>query len=132
MGDYVNILKITLALTIVSITCAVNSFAYAKNKEFKFNYRPTVEKSISDLKDKELYKAAEYSLKKGYDFFVIQKSRTFNKNANQKNGRLGQVRKKKPQMRTELIIHCYDDQSAVDGLLNATTTKQQIRAKYAE
>lgn len=125
-------LKITLALAIVSTTCAVNSFAYAKDKEFKFEYRQTAEKSISNNKDKELYKAAEYSLKKGFDFFVIQKSRTFDKNAKQKNGRLGQVRKKRPQMRTELIIHCYDDKAAADDLLNATTTKQTIRAKYAE
>ena len=122
--------QFALALAIVLFTCSVNSFSYAKDKEFKFDYRMTSEKSITNDKDKELYKAAEYSLKKGYDFFVIQKARQFNKNAGRKTERFGSSRKKKPQMRTELVIHCYDKQSASNGLLNAKTTKQAIRAKY--
>jgi len=122
--------QFTLALAIVLFTFTINSFAYAKDKEFKFEYRMTSEKSITNEKDKELYKAAEYSLKKGYDFFVIQKTRQFNKAAGRKTERFGSTRKKKPQLRTELVIHCYDKQSANNDLLNAKTTKQTIRAKY--
>lgn len=119
---------------IALITALFLSFStqatFAKDKSYKFNYRMSQAKEVSDENDLKLLRAAEYSLKKGYDYFVIESSRTYDKSAEQKTVKFGQRRSKRPQIRTELVIHCYDAKPELEGVYIARDVKQDIDQKY--
>ncbi len=104
----------------------------AKDKSYKFNYKMSQAKEISDETDLKLLRAAEYSLKKGYGYFVIDSSRTYDKAAQQKTVKFGQRRSKRPQIRTELVIHCYDAKPEQDGAYSAKDIKLEIDQKYGK
>ena len=64
-----------------------------------------------------------------YDsFFLITNDTKFPKK--QKTIKFGQRRSQRPQIRTELTIHCYDDLPLLDQVYNAEDTKDDIYKKY--
>ncbi|MCP5381697.1 MAG: hypothetical protein H6912_04950 [Kordiimonadaceae bacterium] len=123
--------RILIVLTAVLFTLSMQ-VSMAKDKSYKFNYRLEADEKITDAKDLEMLKAAEYSLKKRCIYFSIKNSRTYDKNASQKTTRFDHVRLKKPQMRTELIINCFDQNPGLENVYNAQEIKSSIDAKYAD
>ncbi|MBT5073251.1 MAG: hypothetical protein HOH18_00035 [Kordiimonadaceae bacterium] len=105
----------------------------AKDKAYKFNFSGYVSEEITDQDDYALMKAAEYSLKKGYSYFVLNNTRRFDKSQEQaRTGRIGRRQSKKPRLRTELEIHCYDTEQNSEGAYSANSVMQDISQKYSD
>ena len=124
-------LSIIAVIAVICLSFSAQT-SFAKDKSYTFNYKITKSNEVTDAEDLKLLRAAEYSLKKGYDYFVIEKSRTYSKVKKQKNGRLGQKRAKRPQMRTELVIHCYDTDTKSDDLQKAKDVNVSIKHKHSD
>ena len=121
------ILKVLIATLFLSLSSGV---LIAKDKDFKFNYKMSQAKTITDDTDLKHLRAAEYTLKKGYSYFTIINSRVYDNAKKQKTIKFGQRRSQRPQIRTELTIHCYDDLPLLDQVYNAEDTKDDINKKY--
>ncbi len=83
------------------------------------------------MDDYAMMRAAEYALKKGYTHFVIENTRRYVKAA-RNGGGLGSRNSGKPKPRTELKIHVYDADPAIEGVYEAASTIQGLNTKYAE
>ena len=124
--------KILCALLALSFTFSTQ-LASAKDKEYRFNFSGYVSEEIDNQDDLALLKAAEYSLKKGYDYFIILKTDRYDKaKKNQGNARLGRKRSTRPRLRTTLEIHCYDADPDLENSHNAEQVKNDINQKYSD
>lgn len=120
-------------IAIVLISSFVSQMASAKDKSYRFNFSGYVSEEITDQDDFALVKAAEYSLKKGYDYFEITNTRRFDKAKEQaRTGRIGRRQSTRPRLRTELEIHCYDTEQNSGEAYNASSIVQEINQKYAD
>ena len=106
--------------------------ALAKDKSYKFNFRGYVSKQIDNQDDLALLKASEYSLKKGYDYFVIENIRRFDRAKQQRTVKFGRRTSTKPQLRTEMRIHCYDAIPDMENVHNANETVMKINQNYPD
>lgn len=123
--------KILCAFIALSLSITTQA-AFAKDKEFKFNFRGYVSEEINNQDDFALLKAAEYTLKKGYEYFVILETDRYDRTKKQRTTKFGTNSSKKPKLRTKLVIHCYDADPGVEGAYTANQIKQDIDAKYSE
>ena len=117
-------------MAIVLISSFAAHISTAKDRAYKFNFSGYVSEEITDQDDFALVKAAEYSLKKGYDYFEITKTRRFDKAKQQaRTGRIGCRQSSRPRLRTELEIHCYDTEQNSEETYNASSIVQEINQK---
>lgn len=120
-------------IAILLISSFVSQIAAAKDKSYKFEFRGYVSEKITDQDDLALLEAAEYSIKKGYSYFVLNRTRRYDKATEPaRTGRIGRRQSTRPRLRTELEIHCYDTEQSVENSYNANLVVQEINQKYAD
>lgn len=127
---FVSIIRI---ITVLLISSLAGQIALAKDKAYKFEFKGYVSEKIIDQDDLALLKAAEYSIKKGYDYFVLNRTRRYDRaTVPARTGRIGRRQSTRPRLRTELEIHCYDTEQSVENSYNANLVVEKINQKYAD
>ncbi len=119
---------LTIVLTTLCIGLSANVVT-AKDKEYSFTVKGHTSEKVSNRDDFAMLSASEYALKKGYSHFTVESINHIMK------GRKGSSRigarqpKKKPYI--NIIIHCYDEASAVEDAHNAAELKSELENKYS-
>lgn len=124
------ILRFIIFGLIASLTFSAE-LAFAKDKEFKFTINGYVSETVTNQNDYALLEASKYSLKKGYNFFTVEKTRRYDRSNKSKNRTFSNNRRSKPKLRTQVTIHCYDEIPDFENVYTAETLKSELEQKYA-
>lgn len=124
--------KLVFATIIFAAISLTGQISMAQDKTYKFDARGYSSKKVTDEGDFVLLSAAEYTLKKGYIYFVLTDSRKYEKTSNSRTGRFGRAKSKKGKPRTEINISVYKENPDTENALNANDVKEEIKAKYSE
>ncbi|MDG1995173.1 MAG: hypothetical protein P8J14_01655 [Emcibacteraceae bacterium] len=126
-----NMIK-TISLTLLFIfSIMISPVVNAKDKEFKFFVSGYSSEKVDNQDDYAIYEASKYALKKGYEYFIVENIRRYDRAKQVKSGgRIGQRRSTKPKLRTEMIIHGYDAMPDVEGAYTSEIIKSEIEKKY--
>jgi hypothetical protein len=125
-----NFLKLFITTLIMMIALG-NQPGFTKDRSYKFTINGHYSDQIKDQEDFARLKAAEYTLDKGYSHFIIENARRYSREA-RNSGTLGSRKSSKPQARTELSIHVYDQDPNLENSFNAATLMEQMNIKYSD
>lgn len=126
------ITKFIITTLVVAVVSFSAQLVMAQDKSYKFNVRGYSSKEITDEGDFVLLSAAEYSLKKGYVYFVLTDSRKYEKKSNSRTSRFGRAQSKKGKPRTEINIDVFKEVPSAENAMNANEIKEELDAKYSE
>lgn len=120
---------ITLFITTLIFVLVFSPISYARDKEYKIKFSGYYSEKITNPNEYALSKAAEFSKKKGYEFFVIKFVRRYER-ASKSMERIGARTSGKKRPTTELIMHCYDEYPDAELIYNTASIIEEMSNKY--